>query len=263
MTTVQPGPSSEIHLRDKVVLVTGASRGIGEAIARACAAAGAAVVLSARKQPDLDRVAAGIREAGGTALAIAGHAGRADELAALFARASAELGRVDCLVNNAATNPYFGPLLDCSEAAFEKTFETNLRGYWHATRAFVQGLRDRGGAAGAVLHVASVAGLRAAPMQGVYGMTKAAILSMTQTLAFELASSGVRVNALAPGFVDTRFAAAIVQNPMLREQVVARTPMARVAVPHEIAGAAVFLLSDAASYVTGHTMVIDGGMTIA
>jgi NAD(P)-dependent dehydrogenase (short-subunit alcohol dehydrogenase family) len=263
MSAAEPGPSSEIHLRDKVVLITGASRGIGEAIARACAAAGAAVVLSARKQPDLDRVAAGIREAGGTALALAGHAGRPDELTALFARATDELGRIDCLVNNAATNPYFGPLVDCSEAAFEKTFETNLRGYWHATRAFVQGLRARGGARGAIVNVASVAGLRAAPMQGVYGMTKAAILSMTQTLAYELASSGVRVNAIAPGFVDTRFAAAIVQNPMLREQVVARTPMGRVAVPHEVAGAAVYLLSDAASYTTGHTMVIDGGMTIA
>jgi NAD(P)-dependent dehydrogenase (short-subunit alcohol dehydrogenase family) len=260
--STEPGPSSEIHLRDKVVVVTGASRGIGEAIARACAAAGAAVVLSARKQPDLDRVATGIREAGGSALAVSGHAGRADELAALFARATAELGRVDCLVNNAATNPYFGPLLDCSEAAFEKTFETNLRGYWHASRAFVQGLRERTGARGAILNVASVAGIRAAPMQGVYGMTKAAILSMTQTLAFELASSGVRVNALAPGFVDTRFAAAIVQNPTLRDQVVNRTPMGRVGVPHEIAGAAVYLLSDAASYMTGQTVVIDGGLTL-
>ncbi|HEX6020447.1 MAG TPA: glucose 1-dehydrogenase [Solirubrobacter sp.] len=262
MSAAEPGPSSEIHLRDKVVLVTGASRGIGEAIARACAAAGAAVVLSARKQPDLDRVAGAIRESGGTALALAGHAGRADDLGALFERATAELGKVDGLVNNAATNPYFGPLLDCSEAAFEKTFETNLRGYWHASRVFVQGLRARGGARGAIVNVASVAGIRAAPMQGVYGMTKAAILSMTQTLAFELASSGVRVNALAPGFVDTRFAAAIVQNPMLREQVVSRTPMGRVGVPHEIAGAAVYLLSDAASYMTGQTVVIDGGLTL-
>ena len=262
MTAAEPGPSSEIHLRDKVVLVTGASRGIGEAIARACAAAGAAVVLSARKQPDLDRVVAGIREAGGTAVAIAGHAGRADELGTLFERATAELGRVDGLVNNAATNPYFGPLLDCSEAAFEKTFETNLRGYWHASRTFVQGLRARGGARGAIVNVASVAGIRAAPMQGVYGMTKAAILSMTQTLGFELASSGVRVNALAPGFVDTKFAAAIVQNPALRDQVVGRTPMARIGVPHEIGGAAVYLLSDAASYMTGQTVVIDGGLTL-
>ena len=254
--------SAEIHLRDKVVLITGASRGIGEAIARACAAAGAAVVIAARKQADLDRVAAGIREAGGTALAHACHAGRADELTGLYDRAIAELGRVDGLVNNAATNPYFGPLVDCSEAAFVKTFETNLQGYWHASRLFVQRLRARSSTGGAIVNLASVAGLRAAPMQGVYGMTKAAILSMTQTLAYELASSGIRVNAIAPGFVDTRFAAAIVQNPMLRDQVVARTPMGRVGQPDEIAGAAVYLLSDAASYVTGHTLVADGGMTI-
>jgi NAD(P)-dependent dehydrogenase (short-subunit alcohol dehydrogenase family) len=254
--------SSPIHLQGKVVLVTGASRGIGEAIAKGCAAAGAKVVLAARKQPDLDRVAGLIREAGGTALPVACHAARPEELAALVKRATEELGGVDGLVNNAATNPYFGPLLDCSEAAFDKTFETNLKGCWHASRILVEHLRARGAARGAIVNLASVAGIRAAPMQGVYGMTKAAIISMTQTMAYELASSGVRVNAIAPGFVDTRFAAAIVQNPMLRDQVVARTPMGRVAEPAEIAGAAVYLLSDAASYTTGHTLVTDGGMTI-
>ena len=261
MNPAPAGPAT-IHLREKVVVVTGASRGIGEAIARACAAAGAKVVLAARKQPDLDRVAGAIREAGGTALAVACHAARPDELARLFARATEELGGVDGLVNNAATNPHFGPLLECSEAAFDKTFETNLKGYWHASRLLVEGLRTRGGERAAIVNVASVAGIRAAPMQGVYGMTKAAIISMTQTLAYELASSGVRVNAIAPGFVDTRFAAAIVQNPMLKDQVVARTPMGRVAAPEEIAGAAVYLLSDAAAYTTGHTLVTDGGMTI-
>ncbi|HLU66388.1 MAG TPA: glucose 1-dehydrogenase [Kofleriaceae bacterium] len=258
----QAPASSEIHLRGKVVVVTGASRGIGEAIALACARAGAAVALAARKQPDLDRVAAAIREAGGAALPVACHAARPAELEALYARVAAELGPVDALVNNAATNPHFGPLVDCSDAAFDKTFETNLKGYWHASRLLVAQLRARGARSGAIVNLASVAGLRAAPMQGVYGMTKAAIISMTQTLAVELASSGVRVNAIAPGFVDTRFAAAIVQNPALRDQVVGRTPMARVAVPEEIAGAVVYLLSDAASYTTGHTLVIDGGMTI-
>jgi NAD(P)-dependent dehydrogenase (short-subunit alcohol dehydrogenase family) len=255
-------PLSEIHLRGKVILVTGASRGIGEAIALACARAGAAVVLAARKQPDLDRVAAAIREAGGTALPVACHAGRQAELGRLFERAAAEVGPVDGLVNNAATNPYFGPLVDCGEAAFDKTFETNLKGAWHASRLFVATLRARGADRGAIVNLTSIAGIRSAPMQGVYGMTKAALISMTQTLAFELASSGIRVNAIAPGFVDTRFAAAIVQNPVLRDQVVARAPLGRIAMPEEIAGAAVYLLSEAASYTTGHTIVIDGGTTV-
>jgi NAD(P)-dependent dehydrogenase (short-subunit alcohol dehydrogenase family) len=255
--------AAEIHLRERVVLVTGASRGIGEAIALACAAAGAKVVLVARKQPDLEAVAGKIRAAGGTALAIAAHAARADELEGVFRRAADELGPIDGLVNNAATNPYFGPMLECPEAAFDKTFETNLKGYWFASRLLVQSVRGRTGARGAIVNVASVAGLRAAPMQGVYGMTKAAILSMTETLAFELGSSSVRVNAIAPGLVETRFASAIVQNPTLRDHAIKRTPLARYAQPEEIAGAAVYLMSDAASFVTGHTMVVDGGMTIA
>ncbi len=245
------------------MLVSGASRGIGEAVARACGAAGAKVVLVARKQPDLDRVAAGIREAGGTALPVACHAARLEELEMVFKRATDELGVVDGLVNNAATNPFFGPLVDCPEAAFEKTFETNVKGFWFASRLLVQGLRAAGGkASGAIVNLASVAGLRAAPMQGVYGMTKAAILSMTQTMAYELGGSGVRVNAIAPGLVETRFASAIVQNPLLRDQIVKRTPLARHAQPDEIAAGAVYLLSEAASFVTGHTLVIDGGMTI-
>lgn len=255
--------AAEIHLRGKVVLVTGASRGIGEAIAKACAAAGAKVALVARKLPDLERVANAIREAGGTALPIAAHAARADELEGVFRRTADELGAVDGLVNNAATNPYFGPMLDCSEAAFDKTFETNLKGYWFASRLLVQAVRGRGEAArGAIVNVASIAGLRAAPMQGVYGMSKAAILSMTETLAVEVAGIGVRVNAIAPGLVETRFASSIVQNPTLREHVVRRTPLGRYGQPDEIAGAAVYLLSDAASFVTGHALVVDGGMMI-
>jgi NAD(P)-dependent dehydrogenase (short-subunit alcohol dehydrogenase family) len=253
--------SSEITLADKVVLVTGGSRGIGEAIALACARAGAKVVVAARKQPDLDRVAGAIRDAGGTALAIACHVGRADELAGLFSRVVDELGQIDCLVNNAATNPYFGPLVDCSEAAFDKTFELNARGYWNASRLLVQHLRARSAAGGSIVNVTSVAGLRAAPMHGAYGMSKAAVISMTQTLAFELGGSNIRVNAIAPGLVETRFAQAIVNNPTLRDHVVSRSPLGRHAQPDEIAGAAVYLLSDAASFTTGTTLVVDGGFT--
>jgi NAD(P)-dependent dehydrogenase (short-subunit alcohol dehydrogenase family) len=245
-------------LKDKAVVITGASRGIGEAIAKACIDAGARVVLASRKQADLDRVAASLPAE--RAIAVACHTGKPEEVDAMFARAIERFGRIDGLVNNAATNPYFGPLIDTPDAAIEKTFEVNVRGYLYCARAFVKHARTRGGA-GSIVNIASIAGTRAAPMQGIYGATKAAVISMTQTLAFELGSSQLRVNAIAPGLVETKFAAAIVGNPMLRDVVVSRTPLARHAQPAEIAGAAVYLLSDAASFTTGSVMVADGGFT--
>jgi NAD(P)-dependent dehydrogenase (short-subunit alcohol dehydrogenase family) len=244
-------------LKDKVVVITGASRGIGEAIARACVDAGARVVLASRKQADLDRVAGALGDA---AIAVACHTGKADEVDALLAKSVERFGKVDGWVNNAATNPYFGPLIDTPEAAIDKTIEVNLRGYLYGARALVKHARARGGTA-SIVNVASVAGLRASPMQGIYGMTNAAVISMTQTLAFELGSSNIRVNAIAPGLVETKFAQAIVANPMLRDHVITRTPLARHAQPVEIAGAAVYLLSDAASFQTGSVMVVDGGLT--
>ena len=245
-------------LKDKVIVITGASRGIGEAIARACVAEGAKVVLASRKQADLDRVAASLPGS----IALACHTGKPDEVDALFARAVEKLGRVDGLVNNAATNPHFGPMVDTPDAAIDKTIEVNVRGYFYCARALVRHARTRDGG-GAIVNVASIAGIRAAPMQGIYGMTKAAVISMTQTLAFELGASKIRVNAIAPGLVETRFAAAIVGNPMLRDHVVGRTPLQRHAQPTEIAGAATYLLSDAASFTTGSVMVVDGGLTAA
>jgi NAD(P)-dependent dehydrogenase (short-subunit alcohol dehydrogenase family) len=183
----------------------------------------------------------------------------------LFARATDHFGRVDGLVNNAATNPYFGPTVDIPDAAIDKTIEVNVKGYFYCARALIRHLRDRSStnqnAIGSIVNIASVAGMRASPMQGLYGMTKAAIISMTQTLAFELGSSNIRVNAICPGLIETRFAAAIVQNPQLRDHVIRRTPLARHGQPAEIAGAAVYLLSDASSFVTGTTLVVDGGMT--
>jgi NAD(P)-dependent dehydrogenase (short-subunit alcohol dehydrogenase family) len=245
-------------LQGKTIVITGASRGIGEAIARACIEAGANVVLASRKQADLDRVAGTLPA--DRAIAVACHTGKAEDVDALFARAVDTFGRVDGAVNNAATNPYFGPLVDTPDAAIDKTFEVNVRGYLYVARAFVKHARSRNGG-GAIVNMASVAGLRAAPMQGIYGATKAAVISMTQTLAFELGGSKIRVNAIAPGLVETKFAAAIVQNPMLREHVVNRTPLARHAQPPEIAGAAVYLLSDAASFTTGTVLTVDGGLT--
>ncbi len=254
--------TSKITLEDKVVLITGASRGIGEAIAHASFEAGAKVVLASRKQPDLDRVAGEIDASGERVLATACHTGKAEDISALFDAAIEKFGRVDVLVNNAATNPYFGPLVDIPDKAFDKTIEVNVRGYFYVAREYVRRLREQKAEAGSIVNVASVAGMRAAPMQGVYAMTKAAVISMTQTMAYELGSSGIRVNAIAPGLVETRFAAAIVQNPTIRDQVVGRTPLGRHGQPPEIAGAAVYLASDASSFMTGHTMVIDGGMLV-
>jgi NAD(P)-dependent dehydrogenase (short-subunit alcohol dehydrogenase family) len=245
-------------LKDKVIVVTGASRGIGEAIARACVEAGAKVALASRKQADLERVVASLPA--DRAIAIACHTGKASEVDALITAAAERFGRIDGVVNNAATNPYFGPLVETPDAALDKTIEVNVRGYLYVARAFVRHARTREGG-GAIVNLASVAGTRAAPMQGMYGATKAAVISMTQTLAFELGGQAIRVNAIAPGLVETKFAAAIVGNPMLRDHVVKRTPLGRHAQPVEIAGAAVYLLSDAASFTTGSVVVIDGGLT--
>ncbi|HET7500489.1 MAG TPA: glucose 1-dehydrogenase [Kofleriaceae bacterium] len=245
-------------LKDKVIVITGASRGIGEAIARASIEAGARVALASRKQADLDRVVASLPAE--RAVAIACHTGKPDEVDAMFGKAIERFGRVDGLVNNAATNPYFGALIDTPDPAIDKTFEVNVKGYLYCARALVKHVRARGGGA-AIVNIASIAGIRAAVMQGIYGATKAAVISMTQTLASELGGSGIRVNAIAPGLVETRFASTLVNNPAILQRVVSRTPLGRHAQPPELAGAAVYLLSDAASFTTGTTLVVDGGVT--
>jgi NAD(P)-dependent dehydrogenase (short-subunit alcohol dehydrogenase family) len=248
-------------LSGKVAIVTGASRGIGEQIARSFAEAGASVVIASRKAEDLQKVERDINAAGGQAMAIACHAGKLEDVHHLVAVAIANFGKIDVLVNNAATNPYFGALLDVPDSAWDKTFEVNTRGYFYFAREVIKHLQSRK-APGSIVNVASMVALRAAPMQGVYAMSKAAVVSMTQTLAYEVGGQGIRVNAIAPGLVETKFASAIVQNDAMRNMVVGRTPLGRHAQPTEIAGAALFLASDASSFVNGHTLVVDGGLTI-
>lgn len=251
--------SVSFSLEGKVAIITGASRGIGESIARAFVAHGARVVLASRKIDGVRSVAESI---GPSAFAVAAHTGREDDCKNLVSKAIEHFGKVDVLVNNAATNPYFGPMLDIDMGAWDKTFEVNLKGYFWMIREVSKHLQGRN-APGSIVSVASVAGIEAAPLQGVYGMTKAAIMSMTKTLAFELAGSKIRVNAIAPGLIKTRFASAIVENEDLVKEVIKKTPLGRCGEPDEIAGGAVFLASDAANYLTGHTLVIDGGMTVS
>jgi NAD(P)-dependent dehydrogenase (short-subunit alcohol dehydrogenase family) len=253
----------QIGLDGKVAVVTGGSRGIGEAIARTFVARGARVVIASRKLDGVASVAASIAKEHGEdrVRAVAAHTGKEDDCVRLIAEAIAAFGKVDVLVNNAGTNPHFGPLVSAEGGAWDKTFDVNLKGYFWCAREVARHLSARS-SAGSIINVASVAGIVASPMQGVYSMTKAAVISMTRTLAIELGPSAIRVNAIAPGFVDTKLASAILKNDDLVKVVVGRTPLGRYGTPDEIAGGALYLASDAASFLTGHTLVIDGGLTI-
>ncbi|HEY2748212.1 MAG TPA: glucose 1-dehydrogenase [Polyangia bacterium] len=252
------------RLAGKTALVTGGSRGIGAAIAEEFARQGARVIIVARKTGELEATAKRINDSVGDARVIArsAHTGRPEVIGELFAWIDREIGALDIAVNNAATNPYFGPLLNVEWAAWDKTFDLNLKGYFEVARQTAKRL-IAANRKGAIVNVASVVGLRGFPMQGVYAMSKAAVISMTQTLAVELGRAGIRVNAIAPGLVETRFAATLIDNPEIAKYMNERAALGRHAQPEEIAPLAVFLASDEASFVTGQTYVIDGGFTSA
>ncbi len=240
-----------------VAVVTGASRGIGAAVAHLLAADGAHVVVSSRDAAACEATAGTIRARGGMATAIACHAGSTEAIGELARRIGSEFGRWDILVNNAATNPYFGPIYDTPLVAFEKTVAVNLRGYFMLTCEAVRQMRGHGGV---IVNVASIGGLEPQPGQGVYSITKAGILSMTRSFAKDCAPHGIRVNAVAPGFTDTSFSAALSSDPDTLGNYLARIPLGRMARPQEIAAAIRYLCSDAASYVTGTCLTVDGGM---
>jgi NAD(P)-dependent dehydrogenase (short-subunit alcohol dehydrogenase family) len=252
--------TSQFDLTGKVALITGGSRGIGRAIAEAYAAAGALVVLSSRKQEAVDEAAAAIRAQGGQALAFAAHTGNAAAVAALVEFVRREAGGLDILVNNAATNPHFGPILTAEEGQWDKILDVNVKGYFRMAQACVPLMRARGG--GRIINMASVAGLAPQPMMGVYCVSKAAVLMLTQVLAVELAADSILVNAVAPGFVKTKFSAAIWGNDAIHDAVVGAVPQGRMAEPEEIAGVALYLASAASSFTTGATFVVDGGQLV-
>lgn len=250
-----------IHLQGKVAIITGGSRGIGEAIARAFAEHGAKVVIGSRKPEGLEKVAESIRAAGGDCLAVPFHAGEEGGPAKFVAAALAKYGKIDVLVNNAATNPYFGPFIKVERGAWDKTFEVNLRGYFETAREVAKHLIERG-APGSIINIGSTQGLVGAENEGVYSMTKAAIFSMTRTLAVELGPNKIRVNALAPGLVDTKFSAAVVHNDAIHKKIVSLTPLGRIGQPEDLVGPALLLASDASSWITGTVLPIEGGRTV-
>jgi NAD(P)-dependent dehydrogenase (short-subunit alcohol dehydrogenase family) len=246
-------------LGGKIALVTGASRGIGESVARMLASHGATVIVSSRKADGCEIVAQSIVKSGGRAQARACHIGEPEQIHAIMNAIEAEHGRLDILVNNAAASPYFGPIVDTELSAFQKTVDVNIRGYFFMSSLGAKLMAKNGG--GAIVNVASVNGVIPGHWQGIYSITKAAVIGMTKAFAKECASLGVRVNAIAPGATDTKFAAALIhsEDEAIRRMTTTHVPMGRVAQPDEMAGAVLYLVSPAASYTTGACLVVDGG----
>lgn len=244
-------------LSGKVALITGASRGIGEAIARLLAAYGARVIVSSRKIDGCEAVAASIREQGGDATAMACHVGEMAQIEQIFGDIQQKFGRLDILVNNAAANPYFGHILDTDLAAYDKTVDVNIRGYFFMSIAAGKMMKEQGG--GVILNTASVNGISPGAMQGIYSITKAAVISMTKAFAKECGPLNIRVNALLPGLTETKFASALTSNEKILKTALRQIPLGRTAQPEEMAGTVLYLVSDASSYTTGTTITVDGG----
>ena len=245
-------------LDGKIAFVSGASRGIGAAIAQLLAQQGAHVILSSRRIEGCQAVADAITAAGGQATVMACHIGEMEQISAVFAQIREQFGRLDILVNNAAANPHFGNILDTDLGAFQKTVDVNIRGYFFMSVEAGKLMREHGG--GSIINVASVNGVSPALMQGIYSVTKAAVISMTKAFAKDCAPFGIRCNALLPGLTDTKFASALTSNETILKHALQIIPLKRVANPSEMAGAVLYLASDASSYTTGTTLTVDGGM---
>jgi NAD(P)-dependent dehydrogenase (short-subunit alcohol dehydrogenase family) len=247
-------------LAGKVAIVTGSSRGIGRAIAEQMAKAGAHVAVSSRKPEACDTVVAGIRAAGGTAIAVGCNISHRDQLEHLVERTLGEWGRLDVLVCNAAVNPYFGPMATMPDDAYDKIMNSNVRATFSLCNLAAPHLAVHGG--GSIIIVSSIGGSQGSATLAVYGMSKAADWSLVMSLAVEWGGRGVRANCIAPGLIKTDFSRALWENPKLLERAQRRTPVGRIGMPDDIAGVAVFLASPAAAYITGQTIVADGGLTI-
>jgi NAD(P)-dependent dehydrogenase (short-subunit alcohol dehydrogenase family) len=250
----------EFSLEGKTAVITGGARGIGRAIALRYARAGAKVVVSDREQKDVDIVADEIKAAGGEALAVQAHVGHQDQLDALVRQAVEAFGRVDVMVNNAGINPHFGPLLAADEGTVEKTLDVNLKGVLRGCKAVAPQMEKQGG--GKIINMASVGGFRPGPGSGLYGISKAGVIMLTEILAVELAPANIQVNAIAPGLIKTRFSQALWKAPELADQALRSLPARRFGEPEEVASLALYLASPASDFVTGSVFVLDGGQRV-
>jgi NAD(P)-dependent dehydrogenase (short-subunit alcohol dehydrogenase family) len=255
-----PRVRDQFDLGGKVAVVTGASRGIGAAIARGLAEFGAHVVLSSRKQDAVDATAQALRDDGLEATGVAAHVGDPEAVRRLVERTREQYGGVDVLVNNAATNPVSGPLLETDERAFDKVIEVNLKGPLELAKRVHPLMKERGG--GSVINVSSVGALRPIGGLGLYNLSKAALINLTQVMAQEWAGDGIRANAICPGLVQTKLSEALWKDEEVLERFLQRVPLGRIARPDEMAALAVYLASPASSYCTGAVFTADGGYTI-
>ncbi len=253
------GTQGEFSLMGKVALVTGGSRGIGKAIAAGFVRYGADVALVSRKLADLEQAAAEIGAAGRRVLPVAAHVGKLEEIGPLVERVAGEFGRIDILVNGAATNPTVDSALDFTERAWDAIMNLNLKGLFFLSQAVARVMKEHGG--GSIVHIASVEGLRAGGLP-VYAISKAGVIHAAHVMAQEWAPYNIRVNVLAPGFVRTRFSAYLLNTPAIHDRILSQTPMRRVAEPEEMVGAAVFLASGASGFMTGQVVTVDGGLTL-
>jgi len=244
-------------LTGKVAIVTGGSRGIGESIAKIFSQYGARVVISSRKEEGLYKVAEEIRKSGGIVEVIPAHAGKIEDIKMLVSKTKERFGRIDILVNNAATSPYFGPVLGVDEKVWDKIMEVNLRGPFFLCKEVAPQMSEQGG--GVIINIASVGGIHPPLGIGVYGISKAGLIMLTKVLAQEWAIMNIRVNAIAPGVIATKLSDILVNTPEIAEQIKNSLAMRRIGTPDEIAGTALFLASQASSYITGETIIIDGG----
>lgn len=250
-------------LEGKVAIVTGASRGIGEAIARGFVEAGAKVVISSRKPENILPVADSINaEYPERAIGVPAHAGKRAETRSLVELAVEKFGRVDIAVNNASTNPHFGPLLTSEESQWDKIFEVNVKGYFWLCQAAAQQMIKQG-QGGKIINIASIAGVKPGSMMGIYSVSKAAIIMLTKTLAIELGAEDIQVNAIAPGFVRTSFSKVLWDTRSIHDPIINRTPAGRFAEPGEITGIALYLASSASDFTTGAVFRVDGGYTLS
>ncbi len=247
-------------LTGKVALVTGASKGIGKAIAELYAQAGAKVVVSSRKQEAVDGVVAEIKSKGGNALAVACNVSEAADIQKLIDATLAAYGTIDILVNNAAANPSFGPVVDTSESSFDKIISVNVKGPFELAKKIYPIMKAKKN--GSVINISSVGGLRPEPGLGIYSMSKAALISLTKVMAKEWGDDNIRVNVICPGLIKTKFSEALWSNEKIMHTMMKMLPIKRVGTPEEIAALALYLASDASSYSTGSAFTADGGFTI-